>query len=75
MTLPVRRLPMRCALLELALALELELMQEQMTPPVRGLAARLQHEPISAETLRLPLDGQDLRKAIHNRQHIVVYTG
>jgi hypothetical protein len=69
MTLPVRGLATRRAHLELAR------MQEWMTLPVRGLAAGLQHEPISAENSRLPLDGPDLRKAIHNRQHIVVYIG
>jgi hypothetical protein len=55
--------------------LELAQMQEEMTLLARGLATWLQYEPISAETLRLLLDGQHLPKAIHNRQHIVVYIG
>jgi hypothetical protein len=50
-------------------------MQEQMMLLVRRLAIGLQYEPISAETLRPLLDGRHPLKAIHNRQHIVVYIG
>jgi hypothetical protein len=69
MTLLARELATRRARLELAR------MQQQMTLLARGLAAGLQHEPISAEALRLLSDGRRLPKAIHNWQHIVVYIG
>jgi hypothetical protein len=78
--LQLAQIPERMTLLARGLAtrrarLVVAQMQERMTLLVRRLAAVQEYEPISAETLRLPSDGQHLPKAIHNRQHIVACIG